>query len=93
MKSAGNQESAENPAMRRRPTKSAGKPAIRRRSTKSAGNPALQRRSTTRELEGSTRIDSARRTIDPSWNDAIDEVENSRQIPVIGECRRWSTTW
>ena len=78
-------EIAGNPATRRRSAESAGNPksaripAMRRRPTKSAGNPAIQRRSTTREIEGSTELDRDRRTIDPGLNDAIEEVDNSRQ--------------
>src|SRR6218665_3352713 len=43
------------------------------------GNLGIRRRSTTREPEGTTKIERDRRTIDPGSNDAIDEVDNSRQ--------------
>src|SRR6218665_2282285 len=72
-------KSAGNPATRRRSTESAGTPATWRRPRKSAGNSAIRRRSTTREPEGTTKIERDRRAIDPGLNDAIDEVDNSRQ--------------
>src|SRR6218665_2987940 len=57
-------------------------PATWRRPRKSAGNPAIRRRSTTRKLEGSTKTEGDRRTIDPGSNDAIDDIQ-FKAIPEI----------